>query len=133
MLWLWHVTNPVDEPVSDAALIKFCKEKYDPVIRRSDWEEIESSFSLELPQEINVYPNPFSDHFNLAIPEAWIEQELTLSLVDITGRMVWETHYIFPMPGVQNFQNYFDHLSPGTYIFQITGKKATVTLPLQKY
>ena len=69
--------------------------------------------------EILLYPNPASDHLNVKLNNFQINQ---ISIVDMTGRVVFQTNGIF---GATEVSIPVDQLSGGIYILHVTSEAKT--------
>src|SRR5690606_12913954 len=69
--------------------------------------------------EILLYPNPASDHLNVKLNNSQINQ---ISIVDMTGRVVFQTNGIF---GATEVSIPVDQLSGGIYILHVTSEAKT--------
>jgi hypothetical protein len=78
-------------------------------------------------QALKCYPNPFTDRITIEY-EQDVQQEITISLFDIQGRVVWETIADRPQAGSHVLEVNTPDLEPGIYIFQArAGHKTTIS------
>jgi len=85
-------------------------------------------------QMINVYPNPFTSHFNI---EFFNEkaQELNFELFDAMGRKVWNQKVNVPEDRLcisRVEDNVVQNLVPGFYIMQVTAGNDEFTFRIEK-
>ncbi|RZS93900.1 T9SS type A sorting domain-containing protein [Aquimarina brevivitae] len=76
-------------------------------------------------EEIVVYPNPFQEKVNLAIP-AIVDANVELKIYTTTGKLIDEKKIIENNKSSQNFMLYDgSQLSSGSYIYKLTVNKTT--------
>jgi hypothetical protein len=73
---------------------------------------------------LNVYPNPSSEVLNISIGDDY-KGELTLRLIDVTGREVWATKAEKTSKIYENSVN-LSNFASGTYILEVSGAKKMV-------
>jgi hypothetical protein len=73
---------------------------------------------------LNVYPNPSSEVLNISIGDDY-KGELTLRLIDVTGREVWTTKAEKTSKIYENSVN-LSNLASGTYLLEVSGAKKMV-------
>jgi hypothetical protein len=54
---------------------------------------VSTSLTAQNKVSINVYPNPFSTQFKLAVDESLIGESTKLVVYDINGRMVYNSYF----------------------------------------
>lgn len=88
---------------------------------------IENSFNME--RLVDIYPNPSNGKFSLGFDKI-ISSEITLSIADLGGRIVY-THVLYPKD-LNNglFQVNCEHLAAGTYILSVKDQKRIVTMKI---
>lgn len=123
---------PVDQPVADQELIRFCKNTYNPNIGRSAWWTEEEQNNNGEKFSWNVFPNPFQENLNLEIPAEWTQQPLVIGLYDILGRKIWQEDFEFSTPGIHPLSANLSNLLPGSYVLEINGSTFSSSLPVQK-
>lgn len=85
----------------------------------------------EIMASLNVYPNPTADIANVSLNYPF-HSELTLAVLDISGRMVYQTN-LQGNGGVLTVPVNLFSYAPGTYFIKITGENVDITRKVIKY
>lgn len=91
--------------------VNFHKREFDYVV--SDIEEVAG-----LADQIQVYPNPFSDQLSIRT-ELTVKGPIKLSMIDALGKQVYEKKWM-SMPGLNSLDLSLPSLADGVYHYQIT-------------
>ena len=67
----------------------------------------------QLESELDIYPNPFTDHINISLPEIG-RGKLHLRLTDELGRMVLQSEYLLDAQTEINWS--LPNLATGVYL-----------------
>jgi hypothetical protein len=73
---------------------------------------------------VNVYPNPSTEILHLSMADTY-KGELTLKLIDVSGREVWNYQAEKTSKIYENSVN-ISHLVSGTYLLEVAGDKKIV-------
>jgi len=64
---------------------------------------------------VNIFPNPFSDEFNISLP-LQEDEAITISLYDVCGRKVFSKNYDHATAGINHFSLDAPSLAAGIYV-----------------
>ena len=86
-------------------------------------EEPSNANDLVVNENIQVYPNPFSDNFKIELDEALINSndDLSVKLYDLLGRLVLDT----PVNSSFEITN-LNHLESGSYLLELHSNSKTI-------
>lgn len=130
-------TAIVPGSISDLSLGRFCERSYDPVVAKSDIEQVDfltepTPSNDQITEALAVFPNPFKDQLNVNLKESQVEQSLRFDLHNILGKLVWAQQGYVPAAGQYVLDTNFSELASGTYLLTISGKTFTESVTLQK-
>lgn len=80
--------------------------------------------------ELNIYPNPASDHINMLLNDN-TEEKITVELLDLTGRKIAENIFNSSSGGPQTFEFIVPQIKNGMYFFQVSTHEFIKTVPLE--
>ncbi len=76
-----------------------------------------------------IFPNPASDHLTITLSDVHADESVTVSIIDIAGKMIYRVDDIVHENGVIALS--FDKpIATGTYLLNITGRDMNITLPV---
>ncbi|MFO8235440.1 MAG: S8 family serine peptidase [Bacteroidales bacterium] len=92
--------------------------------------EIEYSSSEEdkiTHKELKIYPNPFRDSFNIAIPDmSQQSEEINIKIISVTGRVIYKQTDSTPLKNNTLIIDELKNVSPGVYFIEIKYDKNSV-------
>lgn len=76
-----------------------------------------------------IFPNPASDHLTITLSNLNADENVTVSIIDIAGKMIYKISNVVLEEGANAF-SINQQIATGTYLIHITGKEINITLPV---
>lgn len=68
--------------------------------------------------QIEVFPNPVSEHFSIDLPEVWVDHSTVIQVTDLTGRLIWESL----APQTSRIDIRTSNWTAGIYLLQVSNQ-----------